>query len=98
MSVPRCQHMNFVAEVDVHRLTESEEPDARVKGYLADVRIKCSECGKRFQFLGLPAGIDTQGIGMSVDGLEARLALCPQGEHPSPLDRIAVNFPTKRRH
>ena len=94
--MPKCDHMNFSAEVDVHRLTRDE--GGPVTGYMADVRVRCLECGKPFQFLGLPAGVDTQAATVSVDGLEAHLALCPQGHEPSALDRIAANFAPERKH
>lgn len=87
-----CEHLNFAAEVDVHRLTKQDDP-ATVTGFMTDVRIRCAECGRRFQFLGLDAGVDLGGAKVSIDGLEAHLALCPQGEQPSVLDRIAVHFP-----
>jgi len=94
--MPKCDHMNFSAEVDVHRLTRDE--GGPVTGYMADVRVRCLKCGKPFQFLGLPAGVDTQSATVSVDGLEAHLALCPQGHEPSALDHITANFAPERKH
>lgn len=64
----KCPHMNFSANVDVSRLETSGR-------FMADVRIKCTECGEPFRFLGLPAGIDLDGAAVSVDGFEARLAI-----------------------
>jgi hypothetical protein len=96
----RCEHMNFEATVGVYRLTDGRDgaPDpARVTGYMADVRVQCTECKRPFQFLGLEPGIDLQGARVSIDGLEAHMALCPQGEEPSALDRIAVYFPPASR-
>lgn len=84
--------MNFRAEVDVHRLTKTN--DGPVTGYMADLRVSCAECGKRFQFLGMQPGIDTRGATISIDGLEAHLALCPEGEQASPLGAIAAHFRT----
>lgn len=85
-----CEHLNFQALVQTHRLRETD--DGPITAYSADVRISCSDCGRPFQFLGLPTGIDTQGSCVSVDGLEARLAICPEGEQPSMLSRIAATF------
>lgn len=90
-----CEHMDFSAKVAVNRLTDQA---GKVNGYMAEIRISCSQCDRQFQFLGLEPGIDTGGARVSIDGLEANIALCPQGEQPSTLDRIAVNFPTDRRH
>lgn len=91
----KCEHLNFAAAVDVHRLTKET---GEVKGFMADLRIQCSECGKRFQFIGLEPGVDTGSARVSIDGLEAHLAICPAGEQPSALDRIAVHFPIDVKH
>jgi hypothetical protein len=85
--VSRCEHHNFAASVAVGRLTNEA---GAVTAYAADVKIHCTDCGRKFQFLGLPAGVNLQGATISVDGLEARLAVCPQGEVPSPLDHLAA--------
>lgn len=84
-----CAHLNFAAQVNVHRLTDEQDV---VTGYMSETRIWCTECLRQFQFLGLEAGVDTQGARMSIDGLEASIAIVPRGEVPSPLDRIAVNY------
>lgn len=79
-----CDHHNFHANVRVARLEDT-------RGFMAEITIKCSECAKPFQFLGLEPGVDTQGARVSVDGLEANIAICPQGSKPSPLQRMAFN-------
>lgn len=81
----QCAHMNFRATVNVARIED--------KGaFGADVRIACDDCGLPFQFLGLDPGLDMQGARVSLDGLEARLAICPQGKVPSPMDNIALHI------
>lgn len=85
-----CQHLNFAAEVGVNRLTESE--GGPVKGYCADVRIKCAECNLPFQFLGLEPGYDSQGARVSLDGLQANIALTPQGVAPNPFQKMAYGI------
>ena len=81
----KCKHENFSATVKVARLED--------RGlFMAEVRVRCDECGLPFQFLGLEPGVDLMGARVSVDGLEANLAICPQGSRPSPLDRIVVNI------
>lgn len=85
----RCGHESFLGSVAVARL--SHEEDGPITGFMADVRIECAQCGRPFQFLGLPAGLNTQGATVSVDGLEARLGICPEGEEPSPLDCISAH-------
>ena len=78
-----CRHMNFKANVNVARLEDSGR-------FMADVRITCTDCGLPFQFNGLPAGLATNGAAVSVDGLEARLSISPQGSVSSPLDNIVL--------
>lgn len=86
----KCEHLNFAAMVNVGRLTKTEGGPATA--FTAEVRIKCADCGRQFQFMGLEPGVDLQGARTSIDAMEAHLAICPQGEEPSPLDRIAVNY------
>lgn len=80
-----CKHMNFSASVGVARLEDTG-------GFMAEIRVQCSECGLPFQFLGLEPGIDMQGARVSIDGLEANIAIVPQGARPSPLQRMAYNI------
>ena len=65
-----CEHNDFEASVTVNRLED-------VKRFAADVHIKCRECGKPFQFLGLPGGLAPDYPTTSVDGTEARLPITP---------------------
>lgn len=60
--------------------------------YMAEIRISCTQCGLPFQFLGLEPGLDLNGARVSVDGLEANIAICPIGKEPSPLDNLMINF------
>jgi len=62
--------MNFVASVVVNRLED-------VKKFAADVHIQCADCGKPFQFLGLPGGLHLDLPTVSVDATEARLPIAP---------------------
>jgi hypothetical protein len=75
---PNCVHMNFRANVNVGRLSASETDDTIV-GFTADVNIECAECGLPFEFVGLPMGSSPQQPMCSVDGLEARMPIKPQG-------------------
>ncbi|WP_296294963.1 hypothetical protein [Rheinheimera sp.] len=40
------------------------------------------------QFKGLPAGYNAEGAAVSIDGLELRIGICPQGDQPSPLHQM----------
>ena len=73
-----CKHKVFEANVEVARLEDSGR-------FQADVKVGCRICKTPFQFLGLPIGLKLSGAAMSVDGLEARLAIAPQGTVPGPL-------------
>lgn len=79
-----CAHHNFDADCKVCRLEDSGQ-------FMLEVRVKCLECGAPFQFLGLEPGLDLQGARVSLDGLEANLAICPEGVTPNPLQRMAYS-------
>lgn len=64
----------------------------RANGFMAEIRITCLDCGKPFQFLGLEPGLDTHGARVSIDGLEANIAISPEGAVPSPLQRMSYNI------
>lgn len=80
-----CTHQQFDADVRVARLED-------IGAFMAEVRIKCLHCGVSFQFLGLPAGCMLNGATVSLDGLEANLAICPQGAKPSPMQVVGYTI------
>lgn len=80
-----CKHENFHAKVDIDRLEDTGQ-------FMAGITVKCTQCNKPFQFLGLEPGVDTGGARVSVDGLEARIAICPEGARPNPLQRMSFNI------
>lgn len=81
MSEP-CEHgSDFEAKVSITTLEGTGQA-------IAKIECRCKDCGHPFQFLGLEAGLDTQGARVSPDGLEARIAISPQGVLPSPLQRM----------
>ena len=77
-----CAHLEFNARVEVNRLEDTGQ-------FMADVAIACRQCGLEFEFLGLEPGLDLQGAKVSIDGLQARLAIIPKGHQPNPLQRMA---------
>lgn len=79
-----CKHMNFDASVRVARLED-------VGRFIAEISIKCVECNTPFQFRGLEPGMDTDGARVSIDGLEANIAIVPQGAAPNPFQRLLYN-------
>ncbi len=67
-----CEHKNFVASVTVNRLED--------KGaFFADIRVQCDECGEPFRFIGVAAGLSFGQPMASVDGLELRAPIEPNG-------------------
>lgn len=69
----QCKHEDFACEVDVSRLEDTGQ-------FMADVRIRCDQCGVPMRFIGLPAGVDLNGASVSVDACEARLVIVPRGK------------------
>lgn len=74
-----CKHEAFLANVEVHRLIDSG-------GFMADIKINCSQCGMPFRFKGLSVGVNTNGASCSVGGDEARIAIAPIDAKDGPLD------------
>lgn len=70
-----CEHDNFVAGVEVYRLSELEA--GPVTRYMAEVRIRCRVCGAQFQFVGLPKGVSFEYPLVSGDGTELRAPIAP---------------------
>lgn len=80
-----CKHEQFMADVAVNRFEDTG-------GFMAEVRIKCSQCELPFEFLGLEPGYDNQGARVSLDGQEALLAIVPKGARPNPLQRLSYGI------
>jgi hypothetical protein len=70
-----CEHENFTSNVNVIQLTDV--PDGPVTSHVAEVSIRCAECGKFFRFIGMPFGIAGDGPARSFNGTEARLPIEP---------------------
>lgn len=73
-----CEHKDFMVEADVNRI--SREEGGEIYRYQADIRIKCTQCGHPFRFIGLPMGMDFNGAAVSANGQEGRFAIYPAGE------------------
>lgn len=84
-----CKHMNFGATVNIARLEDSGR-------FMAEVSVKCVDCGEQFQFLGLEPGLNLNGSAVSIDGLEAFIAIAPNSQVMSPLQKMSVAAHTKQ--
>lgn len=76
-----CKHEAFKAKVDINRISDTGR-------FMADVTINCSQCGEPFQFIGLEPGLNMNGAAVSLDGIEARMAILPTSQAMSPLERM----------
>jgi hypothetical protein len=75
-----CRHVDFAAEVDVNRLTDTD--GGPVVAYAADIRVQCAACGERFRWVGVPAGASPRRPMCSVDEFELRAPLRPASSDP----------------
>ncbi len=78
-----CKHMNFVADIEVNRLTDDE--DGPAKGFSADISVKCDDCKLPFSFLGVPFGDEPTRPTSGVDGTELRAPIQPG---PNTLEQV----------
>lgn len=76
-----CKHENFDASVSVARLED-------VGRFMAEIRITCKDCGVPMQFMGLEPGINLEGATVSLDGLQANIAMHSKGLRPNPLQQL----------
>lgn len=65
-----CPHAQFTAAVNVARITD-------IGRFVADVRIRCEDCGLPFSFVGAPAGFDYNHPTVNVDATEINLPIRP---------------------
>jgi hypothetical protein len=75
-----CEHGNFECHASVGRLSQID--NGPITHYCADIRVKCTECGEFFEFIGVPLGCSAYRPTVSIDGLELRVPLMPQGMKP----------------
>jgi hypothetical protein len=64
----------------------------RPNGFMAELRIFCGDCGKPCRDPAPIRETGTQGARVSIDGLEASIAISPEGALPSPMQRMSYNI------
>ena len=84
-----CKHESFECNVTVNRFED-------VNRFMADVTVKCVQCGESFRFIRLPAGLDFNSPCVSVDGCEGRFPIHPKGESLSELEGSPQGFTARR--
>lgn len=70
-----CKHEHFTASVNVGRL--SHKDNGPIKGYTAEVQIKCAQCGLPFRFVGLECGSSQVAPKVSANAQELRAPIEP---------------------
>jgi hypothetical protein len=85
-----CPHEQFAADVVVNRIED-------VGRFMADVRVKCVQCGTPFRFVGLPAGMDYNSPCVSVDACEGRFPIAPKGDVLSELEGTPAGFSVRKQ-
>lgn len=86
-----CEHENFVCHADIARLSQVE--GGPITHYCVDVTIKCTECGERFEFVGVPMGLSFYHPTVNLDRTELRAPLMPRGRKtPEGLPGYSVQF------
>ncbi len=68
-----CEHKNLMTECRVALL---EDTGRR----MAEIKIRCLDCGVPFRFMGLPAGLDFDRPTVSIDGVELNAPVEPETE------------------
>ena len=76
-----CLHEDFLASVEVNRLTERES-DTVPNGYSADIKVWCAICGEPFRWIGLQAGLSGGKPMCSVDETIMSAPLRPASSDP----------------
>lgn len=88
--MPGCKHESFDCQVTVNRIED-------INRFMADVMVKCANCGQPFRFIGLPAGMDYNSPMVSVDGCEGRFPIHPRGESISEIEGGPQGFTVRKQ-
>lgn len=76
-----CPHEDFCANVEVNRLTKSDE-DPTVIGYDTSITVWCANCDEKFRWIGVQAGSSPGRPMCSVDETELRAPIRPASSDP----------------
>lgn len=84
MPEPMCKHEHFEAHVDVNRVGEGDPPVGDPKGYLAEIKIRCTQCDTPFEFIGADAGLQWDKPATTPDAQTLRAPIRPKGSQILP--------------
>lgn len=87
-----CAHEDFMAKVDVTRLSHDE--GGPINGYTLQATIKCTQCNLPFRFIGLAAGSHFAEPRVNTDATELRAPIEP-ADHPVFSPRASYTIPPK---
>lgn len=88
-----CPHLNFAAFANVTRLSAVEGGPVTV--YSCSLRVDCTDCGERFRWMGVPAGLSPAHPTCDVGEFELRAPLRPATSDPDfgmGIPGFAINF------
>jgi len=88
--VSDCEHDDFAARVEVHRLADDH---GRIRNFVAEITVRCARCDEPFHFVGPDAGFSFVRPTVSVGATTLHAPIC-SGEAPIP-DRIRFEMPPK---
>lgn len=78
MPMSNCVHENFNVHAEVARI-EKSETDKTIIAYHVDLKTWCRDCGKSFEWVGLPNGFSHYRPTVSIDGQIMHAPLIPAG-------------------
>jgi hypothetical protein len=79
-----CPHAEFHAQCNVLRLVDQHD-ESKVTGFAVDIRVTCTQCGIPFEWMGLAVGSSPAQPMVSLDGLDLRAPIRPQGSTMAPV-------------
>lgn len=69
-----CEHEEFSAKIATARLTDDS---GRVRNFVAEISINCSQCGEPFHFIGVDAGFAFRCPTVNVDATTLHAPIAP---------------------
>jgi len=77
-----CKHNDFAANVAIGRIGEAETDDGMPQAYVAEITVSCAQCGERFRWAGVRAGLSYHHPMVSPDEFELRAPCRPASADP----------------